>query len=62
MKELYIIRKFVFANSIEETIKKDRKAKVNECWLDEESRKQRIYKSIDDTHNDKELKNIGFKK
>lgn len=61
-KDLYIIRKFIFADSIEDAIIKEKKARVNEIWIDEECRKQRIYKHMDDTVYDKEIKNLGFKK
>lgn len=34
MKDLYIIRKFVYASNAEEAYKKDKKTKVSEVYID----------------------------
>ena len=47
MKDLYIIRKFVYANSAEEAYKKDKKTKVSEVYIDNEFLKHKIEKLID---------------
>ena len=35
MNKLFVIRKFIYANSASEAIKKDKTSKVDECWVDE---------------------------
>lgn len=41
-KGIYVIRKYIPANSAEEAIKLDKKSKVDDVWLDEESKKRII--------------------
>lgn len=59
-KDLYIVRKYVFANSIEEALKKEKSCKANDCWLDDHWRIQKLNQKIDDEGNDKKLKSIGY--
>lgn len=47
MKDLYIIRKFVYASSAEEAYKKDKKTKVHEVYIDNDFLKHKIEKEID---------------
>jgi len=61
-KDLYVIRKYVFANSIEEALQKEKQCKANDCWLDDHWRSERLNKKIDDLESDKIIKNIGFRK
>lgn len=36
MKKLFVVRKFIIANSVEEVILKDKKAPIDEVWIHEE--------------------------
>lgn len=36
---IYIIRKYVLANSAKEAIRKEKSVQVNDCWLEENSQK-----------------------
>lgn len=42
MKQIYVLRKYVQADSIEEAIKKDKKTPVVDCWLTEYSTTQHL--------------------
>jgi polysaccharide deacetylase 2 family uncharacterized protein YibQ len=55
MKKLYIVRKYVIANSITDAIKKEKKVEIDDCWLDDDFKRA----SIDNMLENK--KNIGFK-
>jgi len=44
MKKLFILRKFIKANSAEEAIKKDKVTKPDEIWVDEDWKKDNIDK------------------
>lgn len=46
-KDLYVINKFIMADSAEEALKKEKKAKVSEIFVDSEWRKHKIEKLID---------------
>ncbi len=35
MKKLYVVRKYIWAESADEAIKKDRKTPVEDVWIDE---------------------------
>ena len=60
-KDLYVIRKYIFASSIEEALAKEKKCKANDCWLDDHWRTEKINKHIDDLESDKKLKEVGYK-
>ncbi len=47
MKDLYIVQKYIMAESAEEAIKKDKKHKVNEVFIDGDWKKNKIEKIID---------------
>lgn len=38
--KLFIVRKYVWANSVHHAVKKERKQVVDDCWLDEEWRRR----------------------
>ena len=42
MKEqnkLYIVRKYIWAKNVKEAVAKDRKTEVQDCWVDDEWKK-----------------------
>lgn len=39
-KKLYIVRKYIMANSVQDAIRKDKKEPVDDCWLDDDFKKQ----------------------
>ena len=54
-KQLYIIRKYVLANSAKDAIKKERFVDVHDCWLEENTQREIIFEMV------KDKKTIGFK-
>ena len=40
MKKIYCIRKYVLANSAQEALNKERKAQVDDVWVDEGTHKE----------------------
>lgn len=50
-RKLYVVRKYIKANSVHEALKKEKTAKVDEVWVDEEWKKN---------HNDHLESAIGF--
>jgi len=42
-KQVYIIRKYVLANSATEAIHKDKSTKVHDVWLEETAQKEIVY-------------------
>lgn len=58
-KDLYVVTKFIFANSAEEAIRKDKTSKVNEIWIENDWKKNKVESLI----NNKKHKNephMGF--
>jgi len=41
-KQLYVIRKYIMAKSAQEAIRKDKTTKVQDCWIDEDWRKNNL--------------------
>ena len=39
-QKLYIVRKYIMATSVKDAIKKDRTEQVDDCWLDDDYKKQ----------------------
>lgn len=39
MRKIFVIRKYVVANSVEEALEKEKSAKVDDCFLEELSQK-----------------------
>jgi hypothetical protein len=37
--KLFIVRKYIFAKSIEHVLKIEKKCKVDDCWVDDDFRK-----------------------
>ncbi len=56
MKKIYIIKKYVLAESIEEALVKEKKAKVSECWLSDYSQN----KAMEELQPNEKV--AGFKK
>lgn len=52
-KSLYVIKKYIYANSALEAIRKEKKYPVDDVWMDDTSRAKQIEKSI-------ETNKIGF--
>ena len=46
MKDLYIVRKFLMANSVEDALKKERKTKISEVYIDSDWTKHKIEKLV----------------
>lgn len=42
IEKRYIVRKFILAKSASDALKKERKFKADECWVDEEFEKEKI--------------------
>lgn len=40
MKKIYVIRKYILANSVQEAIKKERKAVIDDCFANEDQHKE----------------------
>jgi len=40
--KLYITRKYIFATSVKDALKKDKTQHVDDCWLDEDYKKQLV--------------------
>lgn len=40
MKKIFIVRKFVVADSVSDALAKEKDADVADCWLDEHSQKE----------------------
>jgi hypothetical protein len=53
MKKLFVVRKYIMAESASDAIRKESKQKVDDVWVDEEWKK---------VHTEEDTKNIGFKK
>lgn len=51
-QKLYIVKKYIYATSCAEAIKKDKVAPVDDCWMDDTWRQ----KSLNDRND-----SIGFK-
>ena len=47
MKDLYVVTKFTMASSVEEALKKEKKTKVSEVWIDGDWKKHKNEKLID---------------
>lgn len=54
---IYVIKKFVESNSMQEALDLEKDVKVHECWLHEDCTKIYIENTIKKDQND-----IGFKK
>lgn len=39
-QKLYIVRKYIMATSVKDAIRKDKKEPVDDCWLDDDYKKQ----------------------
>lgn len=39
MKKIYVVRKYVVANSVEDALEKEKNAKVDDCWMEEQTQK-----------------------
>lgn len=39
MKKLFIVKKYVWASSAQEALKKEKKIHADDCWIDEEWKK-----------------------
>lgn len=39
MKNIYIVRKYVLANNINDALKKEKHLQAQDCWMDENSTK-----------------------
>lgn len=57
MKRLYILRKFVVANSAKDAIKNEKYFPVHDVWLEEKSSNEVIQETI---QNIKKSNTIGF--
>jgi len=55
MKNVYVVRKYVIADSIKSALLKEKKTKVHDCWLEENSQREMLEKLKAPT------KNIGLK-
>lgn len=53
-KKIYIIRKYILANSAKDAISKDKKSPVDDCWVEENTHKEFLMET--------QKKQIGFKK
>jgi hypothetical protein len=42
MKNIYVVRKYVLANSAKQAMEKERKTPVHDCWLEENSQKRML--------------------
>ena len=56
MKKVYIVRKYVWAESAEEAIKKSKRQKVDDCWADDATNQELLKAKMT-----KQLE-MGFKK
>jgi len=52
-KKLFIIRKYIYADSAFQALKKDKKTAADECWIDDDWKKNNMQE---------ERNKIGFKK
>lgn len=57
MRKVYVIRKYVIAESAEEAIKKSKRAPIDDCWADDSSTQEVLKKEIQRLNN----KGVGFK-
>lgn len=55
MRKIYVVRKYVVANSVEDALKKEKDIKVDDCWLEESTQKA----WLEDRAG---IKSIGFRK
>lgn len=53
-KDLYVINKFVMANSVEEALEKEKEAKITEVFIEGDWRKHKIERVINKQDN------VGF--
>lgn len=58
MKKIYVIKKYVVANSAEDAIAKERSYKVDDCYLEENTQREYLVDKARGTEN----YNIGFYK
>lgn len=42
MKKVYIVRKYIVAESVAEALRKEKKTKVDDCWAEEKTLNQFI--------------------
>lgn len=40
IKKRYIIRKYILASSVQEALRKERRTKPDDCWVDDEWKKE----------------------
>jgi len=45
MKKLFVVRKYIWATSAKDDIKKDKKSPVDEVWVDDEWKKTNAFKT-----------------
>ncbi len=54
MKKIYVIRKYVLAESAEEAIRLSKRQKVDDCWVEDETHKKILNIQIEKSNK------IGF--
>ena len=57
MKKIYVVRKYIFAEDVEEAIKLEKKAPIHEVYLEESATKDLLY-----TLSGKDPTKLGFNK
>ena len=45
MKKLFVIKKYIWAESASQALKVEKKSRADDCWIDEEWKKAQDYKS-----------------
>lgn len=56
MKKIYVVRKYVLANSAEEAIKLSKRKAIDDCWAEDDTHKEILRELI------KKENKIGFNK
>jgi len=45
--KLFVVRKYIYAKSVKEAIKKDKTKEVDDCWVDDDWKKENICSSVE---------------
>lgn len=48
MRKLFVVRKYILANSASEAIRLDKKKPVDDCWVDDDWKKENLNNKPDE--------------